>query len=83
MNKNFKEIQTFGGFWKFGLKTSEASERNIIGLNFSTNLYIGMTTQVKNQEEFSKIIKETKDKLIVVDFFTSWCGPCKGFLFLF
>ena len=37
-----------------------------------------MTKQVTSAEDFSKIIKETKDKLIVVDFYTTWCAPCSG-----
>lgn len=35
-----------------------------------------MVEQIKGVAAFDKIIKETKG-LIAVDFFATWCGPCK------
>jgi len=34
-----------------------------------------MIYHVKNKEEFEKLVNENEN--ILVDFFTSWCGPCK------
>ena len=34
-------------------------------------------------EEFSKILKDYPDKIIIIDFWAVWCGPCMFFAPIF
>ena len=39
--------------------------------------------EVNSVEEFNKILKDYPDKIIIIDFWAVWCGPCMFFAPIF
>ena len=39
--------------------------------------------EIKSVEEFNKILKDYPNKMIIIDFWAVWCGPCMFFAPIF
>ncbi|KAA8905000.1 putative thioredoxin [Sphaerosporella brunnea] len=39
----------------------------------STNCFVSL----RSHDEFKKIIEDSKEKLVVIDCYATWCGPCR------
>jgi len=48
----------------------------LIAISFNAQSKTGINFQAKNLEEAKKLAKQ-ENKLIFIDLYTTWCGPCK------
>jgi thiol:disulfide interchange protein len=48
----------------------------LVAISFNAQSKTGIQFQTKNLEEAKKLAQQ-ENKLIFIDLYTTWCGPCK------
>ena len=63
----------------FASKGNQANETNMIKGKGAQHEEKAGVVYINTDKEFKDHLKKAGSKLMVVDFFTTWCGPCKIF----
>lgn len=60
--------------------TSPAVATNSLALQRASRTSLAAVIDIGSEDAFDKTVKKAGEGLVVVDYSTTWCGPCKGVL---
>lgn len=66
-----------GGADAFGVSSGQICSRSIMRPMRNTRPIHAVVIDISSTEEFNAALEKAGDSLVVVDYSTSWCGPCK------
>jgi thioredoxin 1 len=63
--------------------SSSARQRaiRVVGV-VPTTTQLQAVIEIGSEADFDKTIKDSGSALVIVDYSTTWCGPCKGMFFV-